>query len=70
MTKEHRKNGFIDQGKYKKRFMERKCIDIQYHAQDDSDVAHKDVIMYCTKSIPGITILWSIFQTPWCKGVE
>ena len=27
--------------------MERKWTDIQYHVQDNADVANKDVIMYC-----------------------
>ena len=31
LTKEHRKNGFVDHGKYKKRLMEIKCTDRQYH---------------------------------------
>ena len=31
LTKEHRKNGVIDQVKYKKWFMERKLTDRQYH---------------------------------------
>ena len=27
--------------------MERKWTDRQYHVQDNADVAHQDVIMYC-----------------------
>ena len=27
--------------------MERKWIDRQYHVQDNADVSHQDVIMYC-----------------------
>ena len=34
-------------GKYNKGFMERKCTDRQYHVQDNADVAHQDVRMYC-----------------------
>ena len=46
-------NGVIDQGKYKKQFMERKWTDRQYHVQDNSDVAHQDVKMYCnTNQLP------------------
>ena len=30
-----------------KRFMERKCTDRKYHAQDNADVSHQDVRMYC-----------------------
>ena len=42
MTKNYRKDGVINQVKSKKRIMERKCTDKQYHAQDNSDVEHKD----------------------------
>ena len=42
LTKEHRKNGGIDQGKYKKRASERKCTDREYHFHDNADVLHKD----------------------------
>ena len=34
----------------KKRFMERKWKDRQYHVQDNSDVAHQDVIMFRNKN--------------------
>ena len=37
-TKNNRKNGVIDQVKYKKRYMERNWIYRQYHVQDSSDV--------------------------------
>ena len=47
LTKQHRKNGVIDQGKYRRIFMEIKWTDRQYYAQDNADVAHKDVKMYC-----------------------
>ena len=56
MTKEHRKNGVFDQCKIKRRFMERKCTDSQYHVQDNPDVAHQDVRMYCnTNKFPSLT---------------
>ena len=45
--KEHRKNVVFDQVKNNKRFMERKCTDRQYNAQDNANVAHQYVIMYC-----------------------
>ena len=48
LTKEHLKNGVFDQGKNNKLFTERKCIDIQYHVQDNAYVAHQYVRMYCT----------------------
>ena len=50
MSKEHLKNGFIDQVKYKKRSSEIKWTDRQYHVQDNSYVAHKEVKMYCNKN--------------------
>ena len=40
LTKCQRKNGVVDQGKYKKIFMERKWIERQYHVQDNADVSH------------------------------
>ena len=43
LTKEHRKNGVFDQGKYTKRFMEIKWTDRKYLVQDNADVTHKDV---------------------------
>ena len=47
LTKEHRKNGVFGQGKNNKQFTERKCIDIQYNVQDNADVSHQYVRMYC-----------------------
>ena len=47
MSKEHRKHGVINQVKYIKRNSKRKWTDIEYHVQDNADVAHKDVKMYC-----------------------
>ena len=45
--KEHRKNCVFDQVKNNKRFMERKWTDRQYHVQDNTDVVHQDVRIYC-----------------------
>ena len=47
MSKEHRKNGFTDQVKYRKRVSKIKWTDIEYHVQNNTDVAHKYVKMYC-----------------------
>ena len=47
MSMDRRKHEAIDQGKYGKRASERKWIDREYHVQDNADVAHKDVKMYC-----------------------
>ena len=49
LTKEHHKNGVFDMGKYKKRLMERKWTDWQYHVQDNFDVAYQDIRIYCNK---------------------
>ena len=43
----HQKHGVIDQGKYKKRSSKRKFTDREYHVQDNADVTHKEVKMYC-----------------------
>ena len=42
----HCKHGVIDQVKYRKRAIKRKCTDRKYHVQDNADVAHKYVKMY------------------------
>ena len=48
-----RKNGVIDQGKDRKRSSKRKWTDREYHVQDNADVAHKYVKMYCgTNQLP------------------
>ena len=38
LTKKYRKDGVIDQGKYKKIFVERKLTDKQYHIHDNAAV--------------------------------
>ena len=43
----HRKNGFIDQGKPRKIFMNREWTERKYHIQDNDDVELNDVKMYC-----------------------
>ena len=47
LYKEHRKHRVIDQGKYGKRGNKRKWTYIDYHVQDNVDIAHKEVKMYC-----------------------
>ena len=55
MSKEHRKHGFIDQFKYSKRYSKRKWTDREYHVQDNADVAHKFLKMYCdTNQFPAL----------------
>ena len=50
MEGEHRKNGVIDQGKSRKRYMNRRWIERKYHVKDNADVELKDVKMYCNKN--------------------
>ena len=50
MTKNNRKNGVIDQVKYKKQYMERKWTYRQYHVQDNSYVENQDLKIYCNTS--------------------
>ena len=50
MSKEHRKHELIDQGKYRKRSIKRKWTDREYHVQDNADVAHKYMKMYCNSN--------------------
>ena len=53
MSKDYCKHEVIDQGKYRKIFSEIKWTDRQYHVQYNSDIAHKDVKMYCdTDQLP------------------
>ena len=53
---EHRKNGAIDQGRSRKRFMEIKWTEIKYHVQDNADLKHKYVKMYCnTNQFPELS---------------
>ena len=47
MSKDDCKHGVIDQGKDRKRSSEIEWTDREYHVQDDADVAHKDVKIYC-----------------------
>ena len=47
MSKDHWKHGVIYQVKQRKRSSKRKCTDREYHVQDNSDIAHKDVEIYC-----------------------
>ena len=49
MIKEHRKHDMSDQGGGGL-FTERKWTYIQYHVQDNADVAYQDVRLYCNKN--------------------
>ena len=53
LSKEHWKHGVIDDVKYRKISSKRKGIDREYHVQDNADVVHKYVKMYCdTNQLP------------------
>ena len=55
LSKEHSKNGVIDQGKYKKIDSERKWTYREYHFKDNADVSHKYSKIYCnTKQFPAL----------------
>ena len=69
MTKEHRKNGVIDQGKNNRQFMERKWTYRQYHVQDNVNVAHKDVKIYCnTNQFPALPFCVTHSKPPGAMG--
>ena len=59
MSKEHRKHGVVDQvniGKHP----EKKQTDREYHVQDNADVAHKYVKMFCdTNQLPVLPLYGS-----------
>ena len=55
LSKEHSKHELVDQVKYSKRASKRKWTDREYHVQDNADVAHKYVKMYCdTNQFPAL----------------
>ena len=55
LSKEHRKHGVIDQGKYRKIEIKRKWTDREYHVQDNAKVTHKYVRIYCdTNQFPAL----------------
>ena len=56
LRKNNHKDGLIDNGKYKKRFKEIKWIDRQYHVQNNDDVEHQDLKIYCnTNQFPELS---------------
>ena len=63
MSKEHRKHGVIYQGIYREIPSKIKCTDKEYHVQDNADVAHKYVKIYCdTNQFPALS-----FSVPYTK---
>ena len=60
LSKDDCKHGVIDQGKYRKISSKRKWTDREYYVQDNADVAHKDVKMYCdTNQFPALPLCGS-----------
>ena len=47
LSKDNSKHVVIDQGKYRKISSKTKCTDKQCHVQDNADIAHKYVKIYC-----------------------
>ena len=55
LSKEHHKHGVIDQIKCRKISSKRKQTNREYHVQDNADVAHKNLKMYCdTNQLPAL----------------
>ena len=70
LTKEHRKYGVIDQVNYKKRFMEIKWTDTQYHIQYNAAVENQNVIMYCnTSQFPELSFFGPHYKPNVAKGL-
>ena len=70
ISKEHHKHGVIDQGKYRKIASKRKWTDREYHVQDNSDVAHKDVKIYCdTNQFPVLPFCGPHTKTHGARGL-
>ena len=70
MSKDNLKHGVIGQGKDRKRSSKRKWTDRQYHVQDNSDVSHKDMKMYCdTNQFPALTFCGSHTKPCGARGL-
>ena len=60
MSKENRKHGVIDQVKYRGKSSKIKLTDREYPVQENYDIEHKDVRMYCdTNRFPTLTFCGS-----------
>ena len=67
---EHRKNGVIDQGKLRKRYMNRKWTEMKYHIQDNADIELKDLKMYCnTSQFPTLPFCVPHYKPHGARGV-
>ena len=71
LYKEHRKHGVIDQVKDRKTASKRKWTDREYHIQDNADVVHKDVKMYCdTNQFPTLPFCGPHPNTHGARGLS
>ena len=71
MSKYHWKHGVVNQVKYRKRASKRKWTDREYHVQDNSDVAHKYVKMYCdTNQLPELPFCGSLPKPHGSRGLS
>ena len=70
LSKEQRKNGVINQGKYSQISNKRKIRDREYHVQDNADIAHKDVKMYCdTNQFPTLPFCGTNLKPRGARGL-
>ena len=61
----------FDQEKINKLFTKRKWIDRQYHVQDNADVAHQDVKIYCnTNQFPALPFCGPNFKPHGARGLS
>ena len=65
------KHGVIDQGKDIKRACKIKWTEREYHVQDNADVAHKDVKIYCdTNQFPALPLCGSHPKPHGARGLS
>ena len=70
ISNDYCKHGVVDQGKDIKISSKRKWTDREYHVQDNADVAHKDVKIYCdTNQFPVLPFCGSHPKSHGSRGV-
>ena len=71
MSKEHRKHGVTDKGKYSKRASKRKWTYREYHIQDNAGNSHKYVKIICdTNQFPTLTFCDSHSKPHGARGLS
>ena len=71
MYKEHHKHGVIDQVKYREISSKRKFTYREYHVQDNADVEHKYLKMYCdTNQLPALLFCGSHPKPHGARGLS